>query len=45
VRVNARGSAGASPVVEPQRAINAAAGERIVMPPGNGGGGCVGGKK
>jgi hypothetical protein len=45
VRVSVRGSAGASPGVEPQRAINVAAVERIVMPPGNGGGGCVGGKK
>ena len=45
VRVSVRGSAGASLVVEPQRAINVPAVERIVMPPGSGGGGYVGGKK
>jgi hypothetical protein len=39
------GSAGASLGVEPQRAINVPAVERIVMPPDNGGGGCVGNKK
>jgi hypothetical protein len=45
VRVSVRGSAGASLGVEPQRAINTPAVERIVMPPDNGAGGCVGGKK
>jgi hypothetical protein len=45
VRVSVRGSAGASLVVEPQRAINVAAVERIVMPPGSGAGGCGGAKK
>jgi hypothetical protein len=45
VRVSVRGSAGASLGVGPQRAINALAVERIVMPPGSGGCGYVGGKK
>jgi hypothetical protein len=45
VRVSVRGFAGASLLVEPQRAINVPAVERIVMPPGSGGGGCAGGKK
>jgi hypothetical protein len=40
-----RGSAGASLLVEPQRAINVPAMERIAMPPGSGGGGYGGGKK
>jgi hypothetical protein len=45
VRVSVRGSADASLGVEPQRAINVPAVERIVMPPGSCGCVCVGGKK